>query len=106
MKAATRGRRFKQGTRVLCQKARRSEIGDPVAVSLEHPTSFTIRLEPGPEMSEIGLERVRAKLLVDTYVHGTMKVESFPKAVETGRNPCEIVPKQSCDIKVLAFTDQ
>ncbi len=41
-------------------------------------------------MSDVGLERVRAKLVGDTYMHGVMEPESFPEAVQTGRKPCEI----------------
>ena len=92
MTAAMRGRRFAiTDTGYTCLVPACTEIGDAVAIFFGHPTPFTIRLEPGSEISDIGLERVRAKLVGDTYMHGVMEAESFPEAVETGRKPCEIV---------------
>ena len=87
-----RGRRFAiTDTGYMCLVPACTEIGDAVAIFFGHPTPFTIRLEPGSGISEIGLERVRARLVGDTYMHGVMEAESFPEAVETGRKPCEIV---------------
>ncbi len=92
MTAAMKGRRFAiTDTGYTCLVPACTEIGDAVAIFLGHPTPFTIRLEPGSETSEMGLNRVRAKLVGDTYMHGVMEMESFLEAAETGRKPCEIV---------------
>lgn len=92
MTAAMRGRRFAiTDTGYMCLVPACTEIGDAVAIFFGHPTPFTIRLEPGSETNDAGLERVRARLVGDTYMHGVMGAESFPEAVETGRKPCEII---------------
>lgn len=93
MMAASRGRRFAiTNTGYMCLAPSCTEIGDAVAILLGFPTPFTVRLEkPEPEMSESGLERVRAQLVGDTYMHGVMYAESFTEAAQTGRPPCEIV---------------
>ena len=92
MEAAMRGRRFAMtDTGYMCLVPACAENGDAVAIFFGHPTPFTIRMEAGSEISETGLERVRAKLVGDTYMHGVMEAESFCEAVETGRKPCEIV---------------
>ena len=92
MTAAMRGRSFAiTDTGYTCLVPAYTEIGDAVAIFFGHPTPFTIRLEPGSEKSDAGLERVRAELVGDIYMHGVMEAESFPEAVETGRKPCEIV---------------
>ena len=74
----------------MCLVPACAEIGDAVAVFFGHPTPFTIRLEPGSEMSETGRERVHGRLVGDTYMHGVMYGEMFSEAVRTGREPCEI----------------
>ena len=93
MMAASRGRRFAiTNTGYMCLAPSCTEVGDAVAILLGFPTPFIIRLEkPEPEMSESGLERVRAQLVGDTYMHGVMYAESFTEAAQTGRLPCEIV---------------
>lgn len=92
MAAAIRGRRFAiTDTGYMCLAPSCTEIGDAVAILFGFPTPFTIRLETGPEISDIGLERVRAQLVGDTYMHGVMNAESFSEAAQTGRPPCEIV---------------
>ena len=93
MMAAGRGRRFSiTDTGYMCLAPSCTEVGDAVAILLGFPTPFTIRLEnPEPEISETGLERVRAQLVGDTYMHGVMYAESFTEAAETGRPPCEII---------------
>lgn len=92
MMAAIRGRRFAiTDTGYMCLAPSCTEIGDAVGILLGFPTPFTIRLESEPEISDTGLERVRAQLVGDTYMHGVMYAESFTEAAETGRPPCEIV---------------
>lgn len=92
MSAAIRGRRFAiTDSGYMCLAPSCVEIGDAVAILFGFPTPFTIRLETEPEMSDIGLERVRAQLVGDTYMHGVMYAESFTEAAQTGRPPCEIV---------------
>ena len=93
MMAASRGRRFAiTDTGYMCLAPSCAEIGDAVAILLGFATPFTIRLEnPEPEISETGLERVRAQLVGDTYMHGVMYAESFTEAAQTGRPPCEII---------------
>ena len=93
MMAAGRGRRFAiTDTGYMCLAPSCTEIGDAVAILLGFPTPFTIRLEnPEPEIPETGLERVRAQLIGDTYMHGVMYAESFTEAAQTGRPPYEII---------------
>ena len=93
MMAASRGRRFAiTDTGYMCLAPSCTEVGDAVAILLGFPTPFTIRPERSdPEISETGLERVRAQLVGDTYMHGVMYAETFTEAAETGRPPCEII---------------
>ena len=93
MMAASRGRRFAiTDTGYMCLAPSCTEIGDAVAILFGFSTPFTMRLEKAePEISETGLERVRAQLVGDTYMHGVMYAESFTEAAQTGRPPCEIV---------------
>ncbi|KAL8716473.1 MAG: hypothetical protein Q9225_006205 [Loekoesia sp. 1 TL-2023] len=92
MTAAMRGRRFAiTGTGYTCLVPACAEIGDAVAIFFGHPTPFTIRLEQGSEQSGNRLERVRAILVGDTYMHGAMEGEWTSEVVETERKPCEIV---------------
>lgn len=92
MMATIRGRRLAiTDTGYMCLAPSCTEIGDAVAILLGFPTPFTIRLESGPEISDTGLERVRAQLVGDTYMHGVMYAESFTEAAETRRPPCEII---------------
>ena len=95
MMAASRCRRFAiTDTGYMCLAPSQTEIGDAVAILFGFPTPFTMRLEksgPEPEISETGLERVRARLVGDTYMHGVMYAESFTEAAQTGRPPCEII---------------
>ena len=87
-----RGRRLAiTDTGYMCLVPACAEIVDAVAVFSGHPTPFTIRLEPGSEMGEAGLERVHARLVGDTYVHGVMNGEMIIEAMKTGRKPSEIV---------------
>lgn len=90
--AAIRARRFAiTDTGYMCLAPSCTEIGDAVAILFGFATPFTIRLATEPEISDIGLERVHAQLVGDTYMHGVMHAESFTEAVQTGRPPCEIV---------------
>ena len=92
MIAAIRSRRFAiTDTGYMCLVPSCTEIGDAVAILLGFPTPFTIRLETEAETSDVGLERVRAQLVGDTYMHGVMHAESFTEAAQTGRPLCEIV---------------
>ena len=92
MTAAMHGRRFAiTDTGYMCLAPSCTEIGDAVAILFGFPTPFIMRLETESETSDIGLERVRAQLVGDTYVHGLMHAESFVEAAQTGRRPCEIV---------------
>ena len=92
MMAAIPGRRFAiTDTGYMCLVPSSTEIGDAIAILLGFPTPFTIRLEPEPGVSELGLERVRAQLVGDTYMHGVMYAEAFVEAAQTGRPLCEIV---------------
>ena len=93
MMAASRGRRFAiTNTGYMCLAPSCTEVGDAVAILLGFPTPFTIRPERSdPEISETGLQRVRAQLIGDTYMHGVMYAESFTEAAETGRPPREII---------------
>ena len=92
MMSAMQGRRFAiTDTGYMCLAPSCTEIGDAVAILSGFPTPFIIRLETGSEISASGLERVRAQLVGDTYVHGLMHAESFIEAAKTGRPPYEIV---------------
>ena len=92
MKSAIQGRRLAiTDTGYMCLAPSCTEIGDAVAILFGFPTPFIIRLETGSEISASGLERVRAQLVGDSYVHGLMHAESFVEAAQTGRPPCEIV---------------
>ena len=93
MMAASRGRRFAiTDTGYMCLAPSCTEVGDAVAILFGFSTPFTMRLEKAePETSETGLERVRAQLVGDTYMHGVMYAESFTEATRTGRPPCEII---------------
>ena len=92
MMAAIRGRRFAvTDTGYMCLAPSSTKIGDAVAILFGFPTPFTIRMETEPELSDTGLERVRAQLVGDTYMHGVMYAESFTEAAETGRPPSEII---------------
>ena len=92
MMSARRGRRFAiTDTGYMCLAPSCTEIGDAVAIFFGFLTPFTIRLETESELSDTGLERVRAQLVGNTYVHGLMHAESFIEATQTGRPLCEIV---------------
>ena len=92
MTAAMRGRRFGiTDTGYTCLVPACTEIGDAVAIFFGHPTPFTIRLEPSSGLNKVGLERVRALLVGDTYMHGVMNMEIIKEALETKRKPCEII---------------
>lgn len=92
MTAAMRGRRFGiTVTGYTCLVPACTEIGDAVAIFFGHPTPFTVRLLPSSGSNEVGLQRVRALLVGDTYMHGVMKMESIKEAIETGRKACEII---------------
>ena len=73
-----RGRRFAvTDTGYVCLVPACTEIGDAVAILSGNPTPFTIRMQEGSDKDITGLERVRGRLVGDTYMHGVMRGESW-----------------------------
>ena len=92
MMAAMVGRRFAiTDTGHICLVPGCTELGDAVAIFFGFHTPFTIRLATKYERAESALERVHAKLVGDTYLHGVMEGEAFLEATHAVREPCEIV---------------
>ncbi|KAL8957582.1 MAG: hypothetical protein Q9183_006019 [Haloplaca sp. 2 TL-2023] len=86
MLTTIRNRRFAiTDTGYMCLAPSRAETGDLVAIFLGCPTPSTIRPESEPETLEDGVQKVCAKLIGDTYMHGMMDRETMMEATRTGR---------------------